>query len=40
MELKLKKLVEGRSAEYANIVNTVTVAVTKEFENIKLNLKF
>ena len=35
LELKLKKLVEGRSAEYANIVNTVTAAVTKEFENIK-----
>ena len=40
LELKLKKLVEGRSAEYANIVFTVTAAVTKEFENIKLNLKF
>ena len=40
LELKLKKLVEGRSTEYANIVNTVTAAVTKEFENIKLNLKF
>ena len=40
MELKLKKLIEGRSTEYASIVSTVTAAVTKEFENIKLNLKF